>query len=176
MNTESRDRGSVTESKGAGWKWIPQQGVYLWWDGERYTAQADWDGAQWEVGAVETITPTERVRPASFPARAMMSLLVVAGCAALFWGGYVYGQNPASSYPVEMWEYYCADENIDLIAEGLWVPWLVLVVVGGAIVVTWRRLGPNDRWLRIPAICALIALVVTCPIVALFVQSANCAS
>jgi hypothetical protein len=45
-----------------GWKWSPQQGRYLWWDGERYTARADWDGSQWQVTPAAPSTPRRRYR------------------------------------------------------------------------------------------------------------------
>lgn len=52
MSTRIRRRESEVGGKGEGWKWIPQQSVYLWWDGKRYTSRAEWDGTEWQVGPV----------------------------------------------------------------------------------------------------------------------------
>ena len=71
MDTDSRDRESVTESKGTGWKWIPQQSVYLWWDGERYTRRAESDGAGWKLSPVEHVS---KKAPVGRPAHALVAL------------------------------------------------------------------------------------------------------
>lgn len=54
MDTDRRQRESVNAP---GWKWIPKQGVYLWWDGERYTARAEWNGDAW----MPTSTPVHHL-------------------------------------------------------------------------------------------------------------------
>ena len=103
-----------------------------------------------------------------------MSVLVFAGCAVLFWGGYVFGHNPASNYPRAMRDYYCADENIGKVTDGLWEPWFVLLALGLAGLVTWRQHGPRDRWLEVSAILGMIAIVVACPVTVWFTQVADC--
>lgn len=45
-----------------GWKWSSQQGRYLWWDGKRYMARADWDGSQWQVTPAAPSTSRRRYR------------------------------------------------------------------------------------------------------------------
>lgn len=47
MNSEREQRKSVNSP---GWKWIPTQGVYLWWDGGCYRSTARWDGSSWHIG------------------------------------------------------------------------------------------------------------------------------
>jgi hypothetical protein len=79
MDTDSRDRESVTGSKGAGWKWIPDQGVYLWWDGERYTGRAEWDGTEWKVGPLAKKSPT----PKKPPARGRVAIYLVIAALSL---------------------------------------------------------------------------------------------
>ncbi len=135
MDTDRAQRKSVNAP---GWKWIPLQGVWLWWDGERYSACAVWDGRNWQAsqrsdpGWREDPTEpgtfrywdglawTKRARhPASTGARALMSAQVAAGCAVLAWGGYVFGHNPAVNNSLTSPEYYCADENIDLAMNGV---------------------------------------------------------
>jgi hypothetical protein len=54
MDTDRAQRESVNAP---GWKWIPKQGCYLWWDGHQYTSRADWDGAQWRVGPLQVPRP-----------------------------------------------------------------------------------------------------------------------
>ena len=44
MDTDRRQRASGNDP---GWRWIPEQRIYLWWDGRQYTARADWDGEAW---------------------------------------------------------------------------------------------------------------------------------
>lgn len=45
------DRARREAANAAGWRWIDRQGVYLWWDGERYQAAARWDGSTWQISS-----------------------------------------------------------------------------------------------------------------------------
>lgn len=54
MDTDRVEREPVNAP---GWKWIPQQGVWSWWDGQRYTTRAEWDGTS-SLQADPDRTPT----------------------------------------------------------------------------------------------------------------------
>lgn len=59
MDTDRAQRESLNAP---GWKWIPEQGAWLWWDGRTYTARAPGDGSQEHVSP-----PMPAARPRSKP-------------------------------------------------------------------------------------------------------------
>jgi hypothetical protein len=58
MDTDTAPRASGNDP---GWKWIPEQRIYLWWDGQRYTTRAEWDGEAWVPAP--TITDGSEISP-----------------------------------------------------------------------------------------------------------------
>lgn len=133
MNVESRDRGSVTESKGAGWRWIPNQGVYLWWDGDRYTSRAERDGTEWQVEPVPgppRTKPPSRLGVTLYLVTALLFLVLTVALQALLYPNEMdlcRDINPASNYDgcVEYVTY-----GLALIGLATAVPFMVFLTLG----------------------------------------------
>ena len=164
MDTEIPDRESVTESKGVGWKWIPEQGVWLWWDGDRYTSLAEWDGTSWSYKECPPPAP----RPPATPfARNAVIGLALSGCAVLAWGGLRYAnQEPQQCEGNALQTYYGVGP--------LWLPWLVLLVLAISGYLVWRRRAPQVRWVSTMAHIGVVVTALTCPVVAFLVEGMNC--
>jgi hypothetical protein len=147
-------------------------GVLWFWDGQRWSHPAPapgwhddptepgtsryWSGSMW----------TRIRRPASRRARTAMLGLVTAGCVTLVWGFLVARENGAASYPPG---YECTEAYIGDQIEGTWLPWLVLVALGVAGLIIWRKYGVSDPEMKTPAVLGVIAMIVTCPVLAMFI-------
>jgi hypothetical protein len=178
MNTERRVRESVTESKGAGWKWIPQQRVHLWWDGERYTWRADWDGSEWHVEPVTKPTrrdpppPAQAAAeakpqiPASRAVRIWMKVLIVA-----FWAGLVW-------FAMQTENKQCFPEGPATLTytdvSNAVGPWLLLVGLASVGVCTWLWFAEEVAWVKKVAIAGVVVTVVTCPVLVACAGAMNC--
>ena len=50
---QSADDQQVIQQDGSppGWRWLPEEAAYGWWDGSALSTRARWDGAAWAYGA-----------------------------------------------------------------------------------------------------------------------------
>ena len=153
-----------------GWKWVAGQGAYVWWDGQRYTARAEWDGSSWDMKPVAWTPPTLVPRPTPAPrphatrlARSVMVGLITTGCVTL-----AAGATRVEEKDCDVSEFTYTD------ASGAWLPWLVLACLAGFGVMVWRRWAPDVRWIQVSAILGVTAAAVVCPIVVAVAGAANC--
>lgn len=148
-----------------GWNWITSQGVYLWWDGERYTSRAEWDGTSWDIQALLGPPPVQVPRPqASHLAKIAMVGLITAGCVTLAVGATRVEERVCD---------YGGKTYTD--ASGAWLPWFVLAFLATlGVAVVWRRWAPGVRWIKAMAILGVVAAAVTCPVTHFFLAGAEC--
>jgi zinc transporter ZupT len=117
-----------------------------------------------------------RTDPSEFDRlRKLSVLLAVLGSALLVVGGVVLTMSDASSYPKEMRAYYCEPgHEAELIPWSLWLVWGVMLAVAVASVVVAASLGPNDKRSRNFAILGVVAVALTCPLVAQMFTAMDC--
>ena len=159
MPSTGREK-SAQAANSPGWKLINSR--WLWWDGERYTAE--WDGGQvighYGHSASQSCEPRRR---ASLFVSITMVGLVLAGCLVLWWG-----PTRTEERPCELSEFTYTTVG------GLWLPWLLLVVL---VVFGWevsQEGAPGVRWVKLLAILGIVVAVVTFPGLAFFMGVANC--
>jgi hypothetical protein len=138
----------------------------IWWDGNRYTARAEWDGNSWDMRPVPGTPPAPVPRPhAKRLARNSMVGLIIAGCVTLAAGATQVEEKPCD---VSVKTYTYTD------ASGTWLPWFVLGLLAVFGVVVWRRWAPRVRWIKTMAVLGVAAAVVTCPVTQSFLSAAEC--
>lgn len=157
MDTDRKQRASTNAP---GWKWIADQGIYLWWDGQHYTARSEWDGAQWQVR--RQATPPVRTRSpkeALFIACWFVALTGL-GILTLSTSGLLRSQSGDQCN---------LDQQFDAVQFG--VLWMVGVAVaaGGATILT-RRLRARTEALL------LIGGAVVLPLLMLVGAAMNCSN
>jgi hypothetical protein len=161
MDTDRAQRASGNDP---GWKWIAEQGVYLWWDGQRYTHSADWDGTSWSCKAYPPPAPT---LPATPFARNTIIGLALTGCAVLVWGYLRYAdQGPKQCEGNALQTYYGVGP--------LWLPWLVLLVLAISGYLVRQRRARRVRWISTMAHMGVVVTLLTFPVVAFLLEGMNC--
>ena len=151
---------SAGELNSPGWKLINDR--WRWWDGEQYTGE--WDGSQVIGRYGQSASRSRKPRPrASLSVSIIMVGLVLAAGLVMWWGTTRTEERPCE-----------ASAFTYTTVGGLWLPWLVLVVLvafGSAIS---QEAAPGVRWVKVLAILGIVTAVVTFPGVAFFMGAANC--
>lgn len=166
------DRGKRQSVNAPGWKWLSNEECYKWWDGERYSARADWEGTSWDVTSVPETPPTRAPRPhATRLAWTAMLGLIFSGCAALVVGA------------TKLEERNCSISDSTrpgggqltyTDASGAWLPWLVLFYLAGFGLVVWRWWAPDVRWIKVMSILGIVVAILVCPVVVFGAGAMNC--
>jgi hypothetical protein len=150
--------GSAGEVNSPGWKLLNSR--WLWWDGEQYTLE--WDGITYLP--LSSVRGPRGPRPsASMEARMAMIGIAVLECVVLWWGA-----GNAEERQCESSEFTYTDVG------GLWLPWLVLLLLALLGLAVSRRAAPGVRWIKVLAVLGLVATGVTFPGLVAFVGAANC--
>ena len=130
-----------------GWKRVDSR--WLWWDGKQYTAE--WDGTSYVP--LSTAPGPRSPRPrASVAAGSTMIGVVVLGCLVLWWGS-----TRTEERQCEVSEFTYPDTS------GLWLPWLVLLVLALLGMAVSNEAAPGVRWIKVLAIIGLVVSLVTFP-------------
>ena len=163
MSSTGRNR-SGQDPNSPGWKLVDSH--WLWWDGKQYTTE--WDGTSYvplstAPGPVGRGPRAPRPR-ASVAARSTMIGVVVLGCMVLWWGW------------TRTEERQCELSNFTYTeTSGLWLPWLVLLVLASLGMVVSKRAAPGVRWIKELATIGLVASLVTFPGFVACAGAMNCA-
>jgi hypothetical protein len=144
----------------------PKFKVSRFWDGEQYTAV--WDGSSWiQLPGITPKFRRSRFWPDPpersiwrFPRTTIMGL-VMAGFAVLAWGA-----SRMDEQPCEVGPHTYTD------GSGLWLPWLILVVLAAVGYHVGRENG--TAWVRTMAVLGIVAAGVTFPVWAVVLSGMNC--
>lgn len=160
---DSMDEQSEPGPRAPGWEWEQngRKAAYVWWDGQKFVVRAIWDGSSWRYEPVGEPVPLAPPR-----ARRMITLLIVVGCATLVWGGWALSRADERACPSSNFTY------TDV--SGLWLPWLVMLVLAGCGVWVRRRLAPDVPKIKRAARLGVIATVLTFPGWVAVMGAANC--
>jgi hypothetical protein len=104
-------------------------------------------------------------------------VLMVVGVGTVVWGALVFSWAP--SPPSSPDDYGGCGEDFDALGQlrGLWLPWLILVVlaiVGLAVRLRMTDHGRVDRRVSIITTIGVVGAVVLCPLMAASALTANC--
>jgi hypothetical protein len=156
MDTDHKQRES---GNAPGWNWIPEQRIHLWWDGERYTARADWDGAQWQVSQIPVSSEPVRTPREHLLIACWYLVLTGLGLLTLSFGG-LFRMGSGTE---------CNPDELD--GGRFFLLWLVGIAVGavGAVTLNWRFGAKREALLLIGGAVAL-------PLLMLIGAATNCSN
>jgi hypothetical protein len=167
MDTDLQPCESTTKTTGPGWRWIPDHGIYLWWDGNQYTTRADWDGSTWTY-----FTPPKQRARATWPVRISMFVLAIPWFAVLIWGPTQLEEKPcfpsgsSGSAPSSTFTY------TDV--SGAVVPWFALLYLTIMGLLIWLAGAEDVRWIKRTMIGAVVVTALTCPLLIASCGAMNC--
>ncbi len=102
------------------------------------------------------LEPVDEPVPSVPPnARRLITILIAVGCATLIWGGWALSRSEERECPSSNFTY------TDV--SGLWLPWLVMVVLASCGVWVRRRLAPHVPKIKRATRFGVVAAVLTFP-------------
>lgn len=152
------------EANSPGWKLVDDR--WLWWDGKRYTHE--WDGTRYSAFADESSPDPTGPIGATIAAKIVMPIVVLAGVVVVTWGSTREEYEPCEPDPG------VRRQRSVLIADGLWLPWFILVGLAAIGFVIWRKNSPNSDWVAVSAVLCVAAAVLLFPIWGLAMTGTNC--
>lgn len=151
--------GSARQANSPGWNLVGNR--WLWWDGHRYTLE--WDGSR-QVA----LRNAKRPIGATIAAKIVMPILVLAGVVVIWWGSTREEYETCEPDPV------VRRQRTMLIADGLWLPWFILVGLAAIGFIMWWKNSPNSAWVMGFAILGVSAAVFLFPVWGVAISGLNC--
>jgi hypothetical protein len=161
--SSTNDQNSAQEANSPGWKLVKNR--WLWSDGKRYTHE--WDGTQYVALAEKWSDPAGPIG-ATITAKVVMPIVVLAGVVVIWWGSTREEYETCESDPGTR------RQRTLLIADGLWLPWFILLGLAAIGFVMWRKNSPNSDWVKFSAILGVSAAVLLFPVWGVAITGANC--